>query len=69
MGKNGQNKAFSKPLTPFFDPDTGETSFGEVMDDYYRKALQAFNEGKISREEWEAMMVKYFNSFNGNDNN
>lgn len=55
--------------TPFFDPDTGETSFGEVMDDYYRKALQAFNEGKISREEWEAIMVKYFNSFNGNDNN
>lgn len=55
--------------TPFFDPETGETSFGEVMDEYYRKALQAFNEGKISREEWEAIMVKYFNSFNGNDNN
>ncbi|MCH5148138.1 MAG: hypothetical protein J1G05_02075 [Clostridiales bacterium] len=56
---------------PFFDPETGYTtaSNSAVRDKYYEIVERAFEEGTISREEWEYIMATYFADLNKNEEN
>lgn len=45
---------------PFFDPEDGYTTAGQSRDKYYELVQKAFEEGTISREEWEYIMATYF---------
>lgn len=47
---------------PFFDPEKGyvNVSDSETRVKYYNRVQAAFEEGTISREEWEYIMVTYF---------
>ncbi len=54
---------------PFFDPEKGYVLCGEVRGEYYDRVQQALNEGTISREEWEYIMITYFGDLSGNRDN
>jgi hypothetical protein len=45
---------------PFFDPEKGYVTVGDVRDEYYERVQQALAEGTISKEEWEYIMATYF---------
>ncbi len=45
---------------PFYDPDKGYVKVGEIREEYYQRVQAAFEEGTISREEWEYIIVTYF---------
>lgn len=47
---------------PFFDPEKGYTTSSDsaTRDKYYEIVQRAFEEGTISREEWEYIMATYF---------
>lgn len=45
---------------PFYDPDKGYVKLGDIRDEYYERVQAAFDEGTISREEWEYIMITYF---------
>lgn len=47
---------------PFFDPETGYTTASDsaTRNKYYEIVQKAFEEGTISREEWEYIMATYF---------
>ncbi|MDE7182555.1 MAG: hypothetical protein K2O41_05975 [Clostridia bacterium] len=53
--------------TPFFDPVLGFVKCGEVRAEYYDRMQEALNEGAISRDEWEYIMVTYFSGLSGNE--
>ncbi|MDE7164138.1 MAG: hypothetical protein K2O04_01775 [Clostridiales bacterium] len=46
--------------TPFFDPELGYIKLGEAREEYYMRVQAALQQGTISREEWEHIMVTYF---------
>lgn len=50
--------------TPFFDPEKGAIKLGDAIDDYYKEVQKALEDGTISREEWENIMVTYFANLN-----
>ena len=45
---------------PFFDPELGYVTISEAREIYYERVQAAFNEGTISREEWEYIITTYF---------
>lgn len=45
---------------PFFDPEKGYVQIEDVRDEYLERMRAAFEEGTISREEWEEILVSYF---------
>ncbi|MCH5142800.1 MAG: hypothetical protein J1G07_03710 [Clostridiales bacterium] len=47
---------------PFFDPESGYTtsSNSAIRNSYYELVQRAFEEGVLSREEWEYIMATYF---------
>lgn len=55
---------------PFFDPETGYTTASDsaIRDKYYQIVERAFEEGTISREEWEYIMATYFADLSKNEN-
>lgn len=55
---------------PFFDPDVGYVSSGDVetRDKYYNTIRQAMLEGTISRSEWEYIVATYFADLQEKDN-
>ncbi|MCM1455658.1 MAG: hypothetical protein NC037_03925, partial [Bacteroides sp.] len=53
---------------PFFDPEKGFVKMGEVRDEYYERVQQAFDEGALSREEWEYIVLTYFADLTNKDN-
>lgn len=56
---------------PFFDPELGYVSSGDVAtrDKYYAIVQQAMLEGTISRSEWELIVAKYFSDLKENEEN
>ncbi len=52
---------------PFFDPDKGYVKLGEARDEYYEKLQLALEQGLISREEWEYIMLTYFADLSNTD--
>ncbi len=52
---------------PFFDPEEGYVMCGEKRAEYYERVQQALNEGTISKEEWEYIMITYFGDLSGNE--
>lgn len=52
---------------PFYDPEKGYVKLGEIREEYYERIQNAFNEGTISREEWEYIMVTYFADLSNKD--
>lgn len=57
--------------TPFYDPQKGYITVGEAMKDgdYYEKFQAALDEGTISREEWEEILILYYQSLSSNNKN
>ncbi len=53
---------------PFFDPDKGYVKLGEARDAYYEKLQLALEQGLISRDEWEYIMLTYFADLSNKDN-
>lgn len=45
---------------PFYDPEKGYVKLGDIREEYYERVQSAFDEGAISREEWEYIMITYF---------
>ncbi|MBD5632296.1 MAG: hypothetical protein HDP34_03590 [Clostridia bacterium] len=45
---------------PFFDPELGYVTISEAREIYYERVQAAFDEGTISREEWEYIITTYF---------
>ena len=45
---------------PFYDPEKGYVKLGDIREEYYERVQAAFDEGAISREEWEYIMITYF---------
>lgn len=54
--------------TPFFDPERGYVKCGDVRTEYYEKLQQALQEGVISQEEWEHIVIAYFADLSANNN-
>ena len=56
---------------PFFDPEKGYTTASDsaVRDKYYEIVERAFEEGTISRDEWEYIMATYFADLSKNEEN
>lgn len=52
---------------PFYDPEKGYVKLSEVREEYYERVQAAFDEGTISREEWEYIMITYFADLNNKD--
>lgn len=51
-----------------FDADLGYVSYPDVINTYYNSLSQAFREGVLSEEEWEAYMNAYFYYLYGTKN-
>ncbi len=56
----GGNGGVNMSDVPFFDPEKGYVTVGDVRDEYYERVQQALAEGTISKEEWEYIMATYF---------
>ena len=56
---------------PFFDPELGYVSSGDIetRDKYYAIIQQAMLEGTISRSEWELIVAKYFSDLKESEEN
>lgn len=54
---------------PFFDPETGYTTASNraMYDKYYELVQRAFEEGTLSRDEWEYIMATYFGDLGKNE--
>lgn len=63
-GENGPGVVgpgiFNENETPFYDPLKGYVTCGSARGEYMEKVQRAFDEGAISREEWEFIMMTYF---------
>ncbi len=69
QGKPGSSGSGSLNINqmPFFDPEKGETTCGEMRTEYYEQVQKALEEGTISKEEWEYIMITYFGDLSGNE--
>lgn len=80
-GNTGGTGSLDVIKTPFFDPDkansvdengnylSGEVMCGEARTKYYLEVQKALDDGTISREEWEFIMLSYFADLNIKDEN
>lgn len=80
-GNTGGSGSLDVIKTPFFDPDkansldengdylSGEVMCGEARTKYYMEVQKALDDGTISREEWEYIMLSYFADLNIKDEN